>query len=150
LRKKTLMENSKIEWTDHTFNPWYGCAKVSPGCDQCRGLVKALWPRSMGKQSAPPHIGKLLEIPANGMRRAPAFKRGHGHRPRVFCASLADAFDNQVPLKWRQDLFALIRQCRRLDWLTLTKRPKHFKDATPPPGGRCQVENPESRRHRQR
>ena len=29
------MENSKIEWTDHTFNPWIGCQHVSPGCDHC-------------------------------------------------------------------------------------------------------------------
>jgi protein gp37 len=28
-------ENSKIEWTDHTFNPWVGCTKVSQGCDHC-------------------------------------------------------------------------------------------------------------------
>ena len=28
-------ENSKIEWTDHTFNPWIGCQHVSPGCDHC-------------------------------------------------------------------------------------------------------------------
>lgn len=29
------MENSKIEWTTHTFNPWIGCTKVSPGCAHC-------------------------------------------------------------------------------------------------------------------
>ena len=29
------MKNSNIEWTDHTFNPWMGCTKVSPGCDNC-------------------------------------------------------------------------------------------------------------------
>ena len=30
-----MAEDSKIEWTDHTFNPWTGCTKVSPGCDHC-------------------------------------------------------------------------------------------------------------------
>ena len=30
-----MAENSKIEWTDHTFNPWTGCTKISPGCDHC-------------------------------------------------------------------------------------------------------------------
>ncbi len=30
-----MSENSKIEWTDHTFNPFIGCTKVSPGCDNC-------------------------------------------------------------------------------------------------------------------
>lgn len=30
-----MTENSKIEWCDHTFNPWEGCTKVGPGCDNC-------------------------------------------------------------------------------------------------------------------
>jgi hypothetical protein len=30
-----MVENTKIEWTDHTFNPWTGCTRVSPGCDHC-------------------------------------------------------------------------------------------------------------------
>ena len=62
---------------------------------------------------------------------ARAFKREAGRRPRVFCASLADVFDNQVPPKWRQDLFALIRECRRLDWLMLTKRPQNILKMLP-------------------
>ena len=32
-------ENSQIEWTDHTFNPWMGCTKISPGCDHCYAEV---------------------------------------------------------------------------------------------------------------
>jgi protein gp37 len=43
-------------------------------------------------------------------------------RRRVFCASLADVFDNEVPPSWRADLFSLIRQTPNLDWLLLTKR----------------------------
>ena len=57
---------------------------------------------------------------------AGAFKREHGHRPRIFCASLADVFDNQVPSSWREDLFELICECNRLDWLVLTKRPQNI------------------------
>ena len=40
----------------------------------------------------------------------------------MFCASLADAFDNHVPLAWRDDLWALIRSTPHLDWILLTKR----------------------------
>jgi protein gp37 len=47
-------------------------------------------------------------------------------RRRVFCASLADVFDNQVPTEWRADLFELIRQTPHLDWLLLTKRPQNI------------------------
>jgi protein gp37 len=49
----------------------------------------------------------------------------------VFCASLADVFDNQVQSAWREDLFALIRECRRLDWLLLTKRPQNISKMLP-------------------
>ena len=43
-------------------------------------------------------------------------------RRRVFCASLADVFDNEVPAEWRAELFALIAATPNLDWLLLTKR----------------------------
>ena len=62
---------------------------------------------------------------------ATAFKREHGHRPRVFCASLADVFDNQVEFSWRKDLFSLIRECHRLNWLLLTKRPQNIVKMLP-------------------
>ena len=133
------MEYSKIEWTDHTFNPWIGCQHVSPGCDHC--YAEAMMDHRYGKVEWGPH-GERKRTSEAGWKNpikwnaeARAFRREYGCRMRVFCASLADVFDNRVPPKWRQDLFALIRQCRRLDWLTLTKRPKHFKDATPPPRG---------------
>lgn len=63
--------------------------------------------------------------------KARGFKEEHGHRPRVFCASLADVFDNRVPKDWREDLFALIRKCDRLDWLLLTKRPQNIARMLP-------------------
>jgi protein gp37 len=56
-------------------------------------------------------------------------------RPRVFCALLADVFDNRVPPEWRRDLFALIRECKRLDWLMLTKRPQNITKMLPPDWG---------------
>jgi protein gp37 len=50
-----------------------------------------------------------------------------GYRPRVFCASLADVFDNQVPIGWFLDLLDLIRRTPNLDWMLLTKRPQIIK-----------------------
>ena len=121
-------ENSKIEWTDHTFNPWTGCTKISPACDHCyaeawakrSGLVK--WgnhPRRRTTES-------YWKNPIKWNATARAFKHQHGHWPRVFCASLADVFDNQAEPIWREDLFALIRVCPHLDWLLLTKRPQNI------------------------
>lgn len=57
--------------------------------------------------------------------------RRSGKRPRVFCASLADVFDNQVPPAWRLDLFALIECTPELDWLLLTKRPENIRKMVP-------------------
>jgi protein gp37 len=126
-------ENSKIEWTDHTFNPWTGCTKISPACDHCyaeawakrTGLVR--WGNHSRRRTTKSYWKKPIQWNAT----ARAFKRQHAHWPRIFCASLADVFDNQVPAEWRVDLFALIRVCPQLDWLLLTKRPQNIKKMLP-------------------
>ena len=112
-------ENSNIEWTDHTFNPWVGCTKISPACDNCyaegwakrSGLVTWGGPR---RRTSPANWSKP------GKWQAAA--RESGVRARVFCASLADVFDNEVPHAWRTDLFRVIHATPNLDWLLLTKR----------------------------
>ena len=53
----------------------------------------------------------------------------------MFCASLADVFDNQVDPQWRIDLFELIKKTPRLDWLLLTKRPQNIRKMLPPDWG---------------
>lgn len=117
-----MAENTKIEWAHHTFNPWIGCTKVGPGCDHCyaeadfdhrRHVVQwgAGQPR---KHTAPSTWAKPLRWNAEAERR--------GVRYRVFCASLADVFDNEVPPEWRVELFRLIEATPHLDWLLLTKR----------------------------
>lgn len=123
-----MAENSAIEWTDHTFNPWEGCQKVGPGCDHCYaetrnarfgGGVAGNWgsgaPR---RRTSVSNWRKPLRWQADAAR----FLAEHGRRQRVFCASLADVFDNEVPAEWRADLFQLIRDTPNLDWLIVTKR----------------------------
>lgn len=119
-----MAENSKIEWTDHTFNPWIGCQKVSPGCDHCYAESLA---KRYGWVEWGPHGERKRTSEANWKKprqwaRAAAKA---GKRPRVFCSSLADVFDNQVPAQWRGDLFDLIAATPELDWLLLTKRPEN-------------------------
>jgi protein gp37 len=119
-----MAENSKIEWTDHTFNPWIGCTKVGPGCDNCyaearedKRLHRVQW--GPGK---PRHRTKTWGDPVKWNAAHESFYAQHGRRQRVFCASLADVFDNDVDPSWRRDLFNLIRATPKLDWLLLTKR----------------------------
>jgi protein gp37 len=128
-----MAQNSKIEWTDHTFNPWVGCTNVSPGCDHCyaeswskrSGLVK--WGNSPRRRTSEAY----WRAPTKWQAGAASFEAQHGRRQRVFCASLADVFDNQAESEWRSDLFKLIAATPSLDWLLLTKRPQNIKKMLP-------------------
>lgn len=139
-----MAQDSKIEWTDHTFNPWIGCTNISPGCDHCyaeswskrSGLVK--WGRNPRRRTSEPYWRNPLKWQAG----AGAFEVRHGRRQRVFCASLADVFDNKADKAWRRDLFDLIAATPALDWLLLTKRPQNISKMLPsnwPSGGMSNV-----------
>jgi protein gp37 len=119
-----MAENSNIEWTDHTFNPWYGCTKVGPGCDHCyaEARMDTRLHRVQWGAGQPRVRTKDWGDPGRWNRQHEAFFAAHGRRQRVFCASLADVFDNEVPAQWRVDLFRLIADTPNLDWLLLTKR----------------------------
>ncbi len=116
-------KNSTIEWTDHTFNPWMGCTKVSPGCANCYAErdMDHRWGKVKWGKGSP----RVRTSPANWQKpkqwNAAAAKAGR--RDRVFCSSLADVFDEEVDPQWRNDLFVLIEATPHLDWLLLTKRP---------------------------
>lgn len=121
-----MAENSAIEWTDHTFNPWVGCTKVGPGCDHCYAEG---WAKRAGKAAGVEWGGDrrrtsaaTWQQPVKWNRLSEQWVRNGGQRTRVFCASLADVFDNDVPPVWRADLFELIHKTPHLDWLLLTKR----------------------------
>lgn len=114
-----MAENSKIEWTTHTFNPWIGCTKVGPGCDNC--YAEAMMDHRYGRVKWGPH--ERVRTSEQNWRKPLSWNRNaNGTRPRVFCASLADVFDNAANETWRADLFALIHATPNLDWLLLTKR----------------------------
>lgn len=123
-----MSENSKIEWTDHTFNPWEGCQKVGPGCDHCYaearnarfgGGTAINWgPGAERRRTSQAN----WNLPRRWNAQHQAFFNQHGRRQRVFCSSLADVFDNVVPVQWRIELMALILATPNLDWLLLTKR----------------------------
>jgi protein gp37 len=131
---------TKIEWTDSTFNPWIGCQRVSPGCDLCHAETwnnrfhLAGWgPRGERVRTSPETWRKPVKW------NEEAVEQGRSHR--LFCASLADVFDNQVPEAWRDDLWRLIRETPALDWQLLTKRPENAGKMLPPDWGACGYSN---------
>lgn len=123
-----------ISWTHHTFNPWWGCEKVSPACAHCYAetFAKRIGHFAGSPSGKPPLWGKDSERrffgdkhwnePLKWDRDAAAA----GERRRVFCASMADVFEDRTDLvPHRARLFDLIRRTPNLDWLLLTKRPEN-------------------------
>ena len=122
-----MAENSKIEWCHHTFNPWRGCRAISDACANCyaKVLVEGRLQQDFGVRTRA--AASTWKQPLAWNRKAAK----EGVRYRVFCASLADVFDAEVPDEWRDDLFALIDQTPNLDWLLLTKRPAVARKVMP-------------------
>lgn len=136
-----MAENTTISWANDTFNPWMGCTKVSPACDGC--YAEALMDLRHHQVKWGPGEQRVRTVPSNwakplkwereekakmdswltSVRQGIAGPETMPPARFVFCASLADVFDNAVPWEWRRDLFDLIRKTPHLTWLLLTKRP---------------------------
>ena len=126
-----MAQNSSIEWTDHTFNPWWGCSKVSPACDHC---YAELWAKRMGHAVWGRDANRRFFSDAHW--REPLAWNGEAQserkRRRVFCASMADVFERRSELNAeRMRLWQLIKETPWLDWLLLTKRPQNIGDMVP-------------------
>lgn len=144
------MENSLIGWTDHTFNAWEGCTKVSEGCLHCYaetrnnrfndgknwgpGAPRMVRSNEYWKQPIIWHqnVGFYIQCSSCGFRgdqRKPCgchYKFHFKARPRVFCSSLADWLDNEGPLDQLARLLKLIHTTPGLTWQLLSKRPENW------------------------
>jgi len=128
---------TKIEWCDETFNPWWGCERVSPGCAHCYAATFSrrlgmdhLWPRRPSVQNGQEHGFRFFgdEHWAEPLKWARTLPAKLGRTPRVFCASMADVFEERYELgEARERLFALIAATPEIDWLVLTKRPEYAR-----------------------
>ena len=125
------MALTKIEWADYTFNPWIGCTKVSPGCAFCyaerdfdlRRKVVSWGKGNPRKRTASANWMLPLKWDRKWQEKNTTIITSE--RPRVFCASLADWLDDEVPIEWLIDLLALIHSTKNLIWMLLTKRPEN-------------------------
>lgn len=125
-----MARNSPIEWTDHTFNPWWGCTKVSPGCQYCYAERLStryghdVWgPGAQRRTFGTDHWEQLRHWNAEA---------GQNGRPsRVFCASMADVFEEYAPPDQQERLWSAIERTPNLRWQLLTKRPERILGCIP-------------------
>lgn len=149
------MGKTAIQWADYTFNSWEGCTKVAPECKNCYaetlvdhrfGRVKwgkgqqrrrtsaaywkqpLRWNKEIEGRALCNSCGYAELIGSDDCRNCGLnFSEENRHRPRVFCLSLGDWLDEEVPVEWLADLLRLIHNTPNLDWLLLTKRPQYWK-----------------------
>jgi len=163
--------DSKIQWTTHTFNPWRGCSKVHAGCTNC--YAETLSGRNPGTLGVWGRDGTRVVASESMWKEPLKWNRDAekaGERRRVFCASLADVFEDwRLPVvnsrgnqlfihsdgtidsephgrqaslsDVRRRLFALRRATPWLDWLFLTKRPENVEAMTLEAGDDYYAEN---------
>jgi protein gp37 len=127
------MGKTTIEWTDYSFNPWWGCTKVSPGCDHCyaeAGAVRYGW-NVWGKDAtrrffSEKHWQEPLRWNEKAARELTPI--------RVFAGSYCDVMEDRRDLDDpRRRLFELIEATNHITWQLVTKRPQNYRRFLPAP-----------------
>lgn len=119
-----MAETTAIEWTDGTLNFWWGCTKVSPGCDNCYAEAwnqfrgSGMWGPGAPRRAIKGSAALLRKMNST----APAFESIHGRPRRVFVQSMSDTFDNEVDQVWRYAAFSMLEAAPNLRFQMLTKR----------------------------
>jgi len=121
-------ENTSILWTDNTFNPWWGCLKIAPGCDNCYAetldtRVGGNFWKEKPRRTSEANWNKVLKWHDKAITENKRYK--------VFCGSMMDWCDKNAPEGALSDLFQLIKATPMLDWQLLTKRANRIKQSLP-------------------
>ena len=125
------MQDSKIAWTNHTFNIAWGCTKVSPGCKNCYAdTLSTRYGQNVWGPNNPRRVlsDKYWREPLRLNEQA----RKAGERRRVFSSSMCDILEDHPAItEQRGRLWELIRLTPWLDWQLLTKRPERYLECLP-------------------
>lgn len=120
-----MAANSKIEWTECTWNPVTGCTKVSPGCLNCYAQRMAKRLRAMGQ---PNYRNGFRLTPHPHMLDLPL----HWRQPRmIFVNSMSDLFHQDVPLEFILQVFGVMQRASQHCFQILTKRSERLARLSP-------------------
>jgi protein gp37 len=127
------MQNTKIEWTENTWNPVAGCDKISPGCDNCYAMEIA--ERFRGRPAFP--NGFHLTLHPERLDQPMRWKKPR----RIFVCSMADLFHKEVPHEFIGQVFDVMERAHWHQFQVLTKRSslmrdlmlERYADRAPPP-----------------
>lgn len=134
---------TKIEWVEHTWSPWEGCTKVSPGCLNCyaeannrRWHAGENWgkgaPRRLTKSWSTPErfniSGRICDQCGTEQfaDRCGVCADQPLLRRKMIFTSICDWLDDEVPIQWFVDFLEVVSLTQNLEWMLLTKRPENF------------------------
>jgi len=128
------MKDSEIEWTDHTYNPWHGCTKVSDGCKYCY-----MYREKERFKNDPTIVNKsktAFKFPLSKAMNQDNIKDNN----LVFTCSLSDFFIESAD-EWRDEVWKMIKETPWLTYQILTKRPERIQHCLPSDWGYSGYEN---------
>src|SRR5689334_23254241 len=111
-----MSSNSKIEWTDATWNPVRGCTKISPGCKHC--YAERFAERFRGVTGHPFERGFDLRLVPEKLHEPLRWKKPQ----RVFVNSMSDLFHEDVPVEYIRRVFTVMNEADWHQYQVLTKR----------------------------
>ena len=127
--------NSKIEWTEATWNPVAGCSIISPGCTNCYAMRMAKRLDAMGQEKyagltrmsgGRPKWNGLMRLDEASLDIPRSWRQGR----MIFVNSMSDLFHEEVPLQFIQRVFGVMRDCRHHTFQVLTKRSGRLREVS--------------------
>jgi protein gp37 len=127
-----VAQGTSIEYVDHSFSPWWGCSRISPGCARCFAADNA---RRWGQGDLWRLHGPRRVVSENQWRQPPRWNRvaqQDGRLARVLCGTMCDVFEDHPAVTGaRARLFTLIEATPWLAWCLFTKRPGNAPGMVP-------------------
>jgi protein gp37 len=111
-----MTDRTAIQWTDATVNPWWGCERVSPACAHCcADTLARRYGHFLGDGESPRRFLTENHLAAADPMERTSVERGEPIK--VFCASMADVFEDRPELApWRERPWTLIQSTQMLQW----------------------------------